>query len=211
MLSATTGLSDPVGLDVLDLGCGFGGIAAWFAAAGARVTAVDVNRATIQVARAVAREHGLPVSFLEGPMEGLDLPAGSQDLVVLNNSLCYVKDPAARAGVLRRVHDLLTAGGRLYSRNPNRWHPVDQFTGIPLLALLGPSAASTAASRLGRRRPDVRTTSPRAARLELRAAGFAYVVRARDPAARWPAGLADLAPHHDFCARRNYDRRGQGS
>ena len=43
---------------------------------------------------------------------------------------------------LRETHRVLRPGGSLIVRNPNRWHPLDQFTGLPLLQLLPPHQAT---------------------------------------------------------------------
>src|SRR5215213_6924847 len=49
------------GLSLIDLGCGFGALSAFFAALGAHVTAVDPNVSRFEVGTAVARRHRLPV------------------------------------------------------------------------------------------------------------------------------------------------------
>ena len=97
------------------------------------------------------------------------------DLVVVNNSLCYVLDRKARRAALDRLAGSLRPGGWLVMRNPNRMFPIDQFTGIPLLGMLPPDAAARAGRLLGRRRSDVRLMTSWGARHELTAAGFTDV------------------------------------
>ena len=67
------------------------------------------------------------------------------DLVVVNNSLCYVLDREARQAALR-LAGALSPGGWLVMRNPNRLFPLDQFTGIPLLGLLPPDGCRAPAA-----------------------------------------------------------------
>lgn len=188
------------GLRVADLGCGFGALSAFFAFQGAGVTGIDVNRGRLEVGRQVAARHGLDVELSKGTMERPRLPRGSFQLVVMNNSLCYLAEQASQLRALRAALELLAPGGAIVVRNPNRLHPVDQFTEIPLLALLAPADAVRVAARLGRRRSLCRLTSPRTARRELAAAGFDDVVH--HPGPRRIARPALLARYSHFTALR---------
>jgi hypothetical protein len=67
---------------------------------------------------------------------------------------------------------VLAPGGILVMRNANRLHPIDQFTGLPLIHLLPPAMTVRVAKRLGRRRSYCRLLPPGRARRELLAAGF---------------------------------------
>ena len=99
-------------------------------------------------------------------MERREFGVREFDLVVVNNSLCYVARSQARAAPRSSAwRGALRPGGWLVMRNPNRLFPLDQFTGIPLLGLL-PAARRGARSRalLGRRRSDVRLTVDAGAR-----------------------------------------------
>ena len=71
----------------------------------------------------------------------------------------------------RRPH---RPGAWLAVRNPNRLHPRDQFTGLPLLPLLTPALAQRVGGAQGHR-SQVRLTSPPGAMWELRRAGFTHV------------------------------------
>lgn len=208
------------GQRIVDLGCGFGAVALYLAHRGAEVTAVDPERRFLRAGRAVAEEHGLPVEFVEGTMQDVDLPEGSFDLAVQHNSLCYVIAPGERLRALRHTRDLLRPGGHLLTRNPNRLNPIDPFSGLPLVHLLEPAAAVRVAGALGRDRPAVRFMSPRRARRELQAAGFGgirHVATRRRPGPGW---LKSLEGYHDIVARRpplahpqdrTYARRGPGT
>jgi 2-polyprenyl-3-methyl-5-hydroxy-6-metoxy-1,4-benzoquinol methylase len=157
---------------VADLGCGFGALGLWFATQGATVEGIDARKPGPAVARRVAWEHGLSAEFRKGRMEEPQLDSEAFDLAIANNSLCYLHKRAARRSALEHAHRILRPGGVLIIRDPNRWYPVDQFTSLPLIQLLGPRSAQRAARVFGRDRLLLRTRSPRAVRRELREAGF---------------------------------------
>jgi SAM-dependent methyltransferase len=190
------------GLRVVDLGCGLGALSVFFAAHGASVVGLDRDRSRMEVGAAVARRYGLAVEFLAGPMQQLDLPDGAFDLAVQNNSLCYIVRREDRARALSEAWRVLRPGGRLLIHNPNRWTPVDQFSGLPAITFLPPTAATRVARALGRPRSRVRLTSPLEAKLELRRAGFAHLRMIASPAGRWPSFLRGLARYQHLVAQR---------
>jgi SAM-dependent methyltransferase len=202
MLREHDGLESVDGMDVVDLGCGFGGLSAYFAALGARVTGVDPHEERFEVGRAVAEEHDLAIEFVAGRMQSLDLPDRSFDLAVANNSLCYVVPREDRRAALRETLRVLRPGGLLILRNPNRWNPRDQFTGLPLVQLLPPDRAVTVARRLGRSRSRVRLTSPPEAARELRSAGFTDVAHVSAPGSERSAVVRPLARYQHLVGRR---------
>ena len=114
------------GLDVLEVGSGRGGGAAFVAAAmGPRVmTGLDVAGASATLA--ATRHGGLPnLAFTEGDAEGLALADASLDVVLnIESAHCYASVPrflAEAARVLRPGGELLFAGfasrrGRAYER-----------------------------------------------------------------------------------------------
>lgn len=198
-LLAEQGAGPIAGRRVLDLGAGFGALALYFAHLGAEVVAVDPNEQRMQVAVAIARRRGLAVDSVTAHAESLPVLDGSIDLVVANNSLCYLVEERAHRLALSEIHRVLRPGGWLVVRNPNRLHPRDQFTGLPLLGILRPSLAQRVVTRLGRHRSEVRLRSPGGAVRQLRRAGFSQV--------RWRAqpGLrrgARFASYHHVLARR---------
>ena len=200
-LSQITGRDSIEGLRLIDLGCGFGAMSVFFAQQGAVVTGIDPIADRLEVGRAVAAEHDLPVEFSPGWMEKLEFADESFDLAIQNNSLCYIVDREDRGSALRETARVLKPGGLVVIRNPNRWHPRDQFTGFPLLALLPPQAATRLAGRLGRPRSEVRLVSPLEAKRELRRAGFADVTLAASPASRWPSFMTPIARYQHLVAR----------
>jgi ubiquinone/menaquinone biosynthesis C-methylase UbiE len=202
ILARNSGPDSIAGLRVLDLGCGFGAMSLYLAAQGGVVTGIDPITSRLQVGRAVAAEHDLPAEFETGWMEDLALPDASFDLAIQNNSLCYIVSAEDRGRALRETRRVLRPGGYLIVRNPNRWHPLDQFTGLPLLQLLPAHQATRLAETLGRPRSEVRLTSPREAVRELRAAGFTDVAHVASPASRWPAAVKPFARYQHLVARR---------
>jgi 2-polyprenyl-3-methyl-5-hydroxy-6-metoxy-1,4-benzoquinol methylase len=188
---STTGRVDLTGIELIDLGCGFGGLAVYFAHLGATVTAVDRRQDRMVVGAEIAAAAGLAVRFERRRLEALDAPSEHFDLAVINNTLCYLVDEGHRAAALEHVRRVLRAGGAVLVRDPNRLHPIDQFARLPGLGLLPPDAAVRAAGRLGRHRSRVRLRTPAGLRRELRVAGFERVRTEASP--RSPA-LAPLRP-----------------
>ena len=201
-LRRVTGRDSIEGQRLIDLGCGFGALAVFFAGRGALVTGIDPIADRLEVGRAVASEYDLPVEFSQGQMEKLEFADESFDLAIQNNSLCYIVGREDRRSALSETLRVLKPGGLVVIRNPNRWHPRDQFTGLPLIPLLPPHAATSLTERLGRARSQVRLVSPLEAKRELRRAGFTDVTLAASPASRWPEFMKPIARYQHLVARR---------
>lgn len=96
-----------------DIGCGEGTLCAELRQAGwTRVMGVDASRA--RVARARSRHPG--ITFHDRPLEEVEIPAGSLDLIVLDNVIEHLVDPLDS---VRRLRALLASGGRLVLITPN--------------------------------------------------------------------------------------------
>lgn len=98
---------------VVDLGCGSGQLSLRFAGTAGSVLAVDVSQAMIELLERNAREQGL--SNVEGralPVEHLELPPGSVDVVVSNYALHHLRDEEKASAVVRAAQ-WLRPGGRL--------------------------------------------------------------------------------------------------
>jgi 2-polyprenyl-3-methyl-5-hydroxy-6-metoxy-1,4-benzoquinol methylase len=162
-------------MKLLDAGCGFGSLSVYLAYLGADVTALDVAAQRLTVGRQVAREFDLPVRWIEGSLQELPLADRSFDLVVLNNSLCYVVPTPERMVSLVHIRRVLRPGGRVLMRNPSRTSPRDPFTGLPAINRLSPAGAMAASRALHRDRSNVRLLSARAQRAELRRVGFEVI------------------------------------
>lgn len=103
------------GQNVLCLASGGGRQGALYAAAGARVTVVDISAEMLAIDRQVAAERGLPLRAIEGSMDDLSaLPPASFDIVVQPVSTCYVPDVVA---VYRQVVRVLVPGGLYISQH----------------------------------------------------------------------------------------------
>jgi len=103
------------GLDVLCLAAGGGKHGPLYAAAGARVTVVDLSAAMLDLDRQVARERGIDMDIIRGSMDDLTmLEAGRFDLVVHPVSTCYVPDVGR---VFREVARVVKAGGLYVSQH----------------------------------------------------------------------------------------------
>lgn len=80
-------------LDLLCLAAGGGRQSALYAAAGARVTVVDISSAMLELDRQVAAERDLEIRTVEASMDNLSaLADASFDVVIHPVSTCYVPD-----------------------------------------------------------------------------------------------------------------------
>lgn len=103
----------PEAFAVLEYGCGTGAAACFLAERGLRVTAVDVTREAIELARARAERAGLSVDFAVQDICALEIPAGRRyDLVLDGYCLQSVVTDADRARLLATVRERLAPGGR---------------------------------------------------------------------------------------------------
>ncbi len=98
---------------VLDLGCGAGEIAAALAAAGARVTGVEVAQAAVDRARREHPELDVRLAEIDGPLPFDDC---SFDVVWSSEVIEHVADTARWLSEARRV---LVPAGRLLLTTPN--------------------------------------------------------------------------------------------
>jgi SAM-dependent methyltransferase len=205
MLHSRTGLASMHGLRLLDAGCGFGALAVFFAAEGAEVVGIDPSARRLDVGREAAARHGLPVTLHRGRMEALDFPDRSFDVVVMNNSLCYVVDRRARRLAIQEALRVLRPGGRLLIRNPSRLVLRDQFSGLPLIQLLPPELARRLSAVVRRDRSHVRLRTAGGARRELRREGFVGVELLKPPGRQLPLGLHRLARYQHLIGVRLAD------
>lgn len=106
--------------DVLDIGCGTGSLSALAAAAGHRVTGVDLAPRMVEAARAKFAAAGLAGEFLVG--DAAEPPPGPFDVVLARHVVWTLPDPvAALAAWVARVR----TGGRLVLVE-GRWGEADR-------------------------------------------------------------------------------------
>ena len=118
------------GLEVLCLAAGGGKHGPLYAAAGARVTVVDLSPAMLELDRQVARERGLEFELVQTSMDDLGMiSAGRYDLVVHPVSTCYLPDVN---GVFAEVARVTRPGGTYVSQHKSP---------ASLQAALAPNAA----------------------------------------------------------------------
>lgn len=95
------------GLNVLDLGCGFGWFCRWARQQGAaRIVGIDVS----ENMRARTMTDDPAIGYTRADLEHLDLPAASFELVYSSLALHYIEDLER---LMARVQACLVAGGRL--------------------------------------------------------------------------------------------------
>ena len=103
------------GLEVLCLAAGGGKHGPLYAAAGARVTVVDLSSAMLDLDRQVARERRIDMEILQGSMDDLSMLAAARyDLVIHPVSTCYVPDVRR---VFTEVARVTKSGGRYVSQH----------------------------------------------------------------------------------------------
>ena len=117
------------GKRVLDVGCGGGLLSESLAAAGAEVTAIDLGREALEVARLHLLESGLEVDYRLASAESLAAEGPAPfDVITCLELLEHVPDPAS---VVTACAALVKPGGHLFfstiNRNPKSF----------LLAILG--------------------------------------------------------------------------
>ena len=113
-------LGDLRGKKVLDLGCGAGEAAVWFAKQGAEVVASDLSPEFLRLVERVAERHGVRVRTHRADADRLGLPPESFDVVYAGNVLHHVNTEET----LRTIHEVLRPGGVLVSWDPLRHNPV---------------------------------------------------------------------------------------
>lgn len=103
------------GLEVLCLAAGGGKHGPLYAAAGGRVTVIDLSPAMLELDRAVACERKLDLEIVQGSMDDLSMfAAGRFDLVIHPVSTCYLPEVSR---VFREVARVTRAGGTYVSQH----------------------------------------------------------------------------------------------
>lgn len=102
-------LPDLRGLDVVDLGCGFGWFCRWAREQGA-VGVLGLDVSDNMLARAESETADMAIRYGKADLEDLQLPAAAFDLVYSSLAFHYIKNVS---GLLATIHQALKPGGRL--------------------------------------------------------------------------------------------------
>src|SRR5690606_16405642 len=106
------------GLAVLDVGCGGGILAESMAAAGAKVTGIDLAEKSLKVAKLHGLESGVPVDYQAVSAEDMAARHPEQfDVVTCMEMLEHVPDPAS---IVRACGQLVKPGGWVFFSTLNR-------------------------------------------------------------------------------------------
>jgi len=115
VLAELESLSGPRPLEILDVACGAGLMANPLAAAGHRVTGIDLSRDSLEVAR--RHDPTSSVAYLVQDARSLDFADGRFDVVCMMDFLEHLEE---REAVIREAARVLRPGGRLYFHTFNR-------------------------------------------------------------------------------------------
>jgi SAM-dependent methyltransferase len=97
------------GLNVVDLGCGYGWFCRWVREQGARkVLGLDVSEKMLE--QAIASTQDPAITYARADLEKLDLPEAAFDLAYSSLTFHYIED---LAGLLEQVHRALVPGAHL--------------------------------------------------------------------------------------------------
>ena len=118
-LQALGGTAALRGKRVLDLGCGSGEAAVFFALHGAEVTGADVSGEMLHVADALAAHHGVSIRTVKILAEGMPFADEEFDCVYGNGLLHHVElEPA-----IQEIRRVLKSGGRAVFIEPLAHNP----------------------------------------------------------------------------------------
>jgi SAM-dependent methyltransferase len=122
--------------DVADLACGTGNAALAAAAAGARVTAVDVTPEMVTIGAQKAKDAGQSITWVTADAADTGLPGGSFDAVVSNMGIIFVEPIRQVAEIARLLKPGGVVGFSSWVRDPQ-----NPFF-APIAAVLGPPPRS---------------------------------------------------------------------
>jgi SAM-dependent methyltransferase len=95
---------------VLELGCGNGRNAVYFAKKGCKVDAVDISEKSITWGQEIAQKHNVTVNFIQSSIYDLSIDDGTYDIVYDSGCLHHIP-PHRRIGYIELIHRSLKPGG----------------------------------------------------------------------------------------------------
>ncbi len=113
-------LGDVRGKNILELGCGAGEAAVYFAKKGARVTATDISNGMLEVVKKLARKHGVEVETRQSYSHTMPFADGTFDIVYAANLLHHVDIEST----LKEARRVLKNGGVFVSWDPLEHNPL---------------------------------------------------------------------------------------
>ena len=113
-------MGDLTGMRVLDLGCGAGEAAVYFATRGAKAVASDLSDGMLQVAMRLAEKNGVTIETSKSSADQINFPDNTFDIVYAANLLHHVDTEKC----LAEIHRVLKPGGRVFSWDPLAHNPV---------------------------------------------------------------------------------------
>lgn len=114
------------GAHILDLACGHGRHAMYFAEQGFEVTGIDLNAAFIDLARSQAKEKGITINFVEYDILDIEYTDRFDMILLLFNSIGFF-DPIEARMLLEKMTEALKTGGRILLDTKNRDHLVKEL------------------------------------------------------------------------------------
>jgi SAM-dependent methyltransferase len=167
------------GARVLEAGCGFGALAAYFALVmGPReVVGIDARLDFVTSANRCSEELGLTdrLRYVHADMRALSRVGEEPfDVVVANNSFIYLPSKRDMLRALEEFRSVLRPGGQIVFFHANRWQLREPFTRSPIVHLLPAPVAKGLAPVTGWKHNHgrVRLVSPPQMVRMLRKAGF---------------------------------------
>lgn len=142
-------IGNPGGLQILDVGCGNGGVAIAFAEAGVNMIGVDIEKELIDIAEKHAELYKCSPSpkFILYDGKKLPFPNSSFDAATSISVLEHVTNPS---NYLKEIWRVLKPGGKLYLAFPNRLWPKETHTGLLFITYLPRSISSWLVKLLNR-------------------------------------------------------------
>ncbi len=180
-LAELGGVESLGGARVLDVGAGFGAVAAYLSLEhdAPRVTAIDPREDFVRLGQEVVQQLGLKrLTYQSGDMRSLEgIEDAAFDLVVVNNAFIYLTTADEMRRAAEELARVTAPGGHIFVFHANKWQRREPFTRAPVVHLL-PRPAADALSRLTgweHNRGRVRLVSAPAMRRLLERADFADV------------------------------------